>query len=713
MTFINPAILWGLAAISIPIIIHIFNLKKTKKIEFSTLMFLKEIQQSKYKKIKLKQLLILLCRIAFVILIVLMFARPFDSGYLGSGGEKAKSSVLIILDDSFSMQTRSANGNNLDNAKQKISEMLGVLHENDEIFFTTVSKINRLERNVLYKNTNQLRDSLISIKPSDVTKNLNEVLFFAQEILKSASHTNKEIYIFTDGQKSFIENSNIAVNEIKPGEQTKINFVLIGSRVPNNISLDTINLVTRIFEKNKSVRLKITINNHNNFNVSNKSLALNFGKFKDEKVIDIPANSSVDIEFNFSPKTYGFAGGSIELSQNEISDDEISSDNKQFFAFYVPEKISLLIVSNSNTELDYINLALASSEEMMKDSLGNKPGYFEITQSNDIKTKDLSNFNAVVMVNKAQFSNIESSKIKEYIENGGGVIIYPGSLSSIENYNNTLLKELDLPFINSSFNNDNTPSKFDKIDFEHPVFEGIFKLGSNEKKVNTESPDIKQGWNLSTGQNSIALITLNNEKNFLVEYSKGKGKLLIFAVSPDMNNSDYPAKNLFSPITVRSILYLANINNVKSAVTGNDYFVELNKFAGLADTVSLLSSVNPNAVNNITINNKQALLNLNKFTAYTSEYILSSNNNLIFEFAANFNKIESQPNILSNKEITLYLNEKFKLEANVVKSDETVSASILELRSGKEIWHYFLILALVFLAVEYFLARSIAGNNKK
>ena len=72
MTFLNPAILWGLFAVSIPIIIHIFNLKKTRKIEFSTLMFLKEIQETKQKRIKLKQLLILLCRIAFIIFLVLM-----------------------------------------------------------------------------------------------------------------------------------------------------------------------------------------------------------------------------------------------------------------------------------------------------------------------------------------------------------------------------------------------------------------------------------------------------------------------------------------------------------------------------------------------------------------------------------------------------------------------------------------------------------------
>jgi hypothetical protein len=113
------------------------------------------------------------------------------------------------------MQTRQASGNDFDNAKQKINELLNVLDENDEILFTTVSDINKPDKNIVYKDINLLRDSLQNLKTSDVTKNLNEVLFFAREILKSAAHSYKEVYIFTDGQKSFIENPNALAGEIK------------------------------------------------------------------------------------------------------------------------------------------------------------------------------------------------------------------------------------------------------------------------------------------------------------------------------------------------------------------------------------------------------------------------------------------------------------------------------------------------------------------
>ena len=69
---------------------------------------------------------------------------------------------------------------------------------------------------------------------------------------------------------------------------------------------------------------------------------------------------------------------------------------------------------------------------------------------------------------------MKPAKLKEYIENGGGAVIYPGSNTDIENYNNELMKLMDLPYIGARFNL-NTPVKFDKIDFDNPVFEGIFQ----------------------------------------------------------------------------------------------------------------------------------------------------------------------------------------------------------------------------------------------
>lgn len=713
MTFINPAILWGMAAISIPILIHIFNLKRTKKIEFSTLMFLKEIQQSKYKKIKLKQLLILLCRIAFIILLVMMFAKPFDKGFLGTTGEKSKSSVILILDDSFSMQSRDKNGNDFDNAKKKITETLDALGDNDEIFFTTVSAIDRYFSSIPIKDLNKLKDTLLLLRTSEISRNLNEVMYYAENILSSSSHTQKEIYLFTDGQKSFITNEITTGSRFKDDENVHINFILTGKRDANNISIDTLNIVSKIFEKMRPVKIKALINNHNNFNAANKSVILTMGSYKEEKVIDVPANSLFEAEFIIKPENTGFISGKIELVQNDISDDEISGDNRQYFSFFVPKEVNVLIASGTPLDAEYIKLVLKSSQEITQGI--EQSTYFNIKEINsaDISSEDLERYNSVVIINKSRFTSSESAKLKEYIDNGGGAVIYSGSNTDIENYNTELMKQLDLPYIGLRYTL-NTPVKFDKIDFDNPVFEGIFKKDTDKNNITIESPEIKSGIAIGGGKNSVTIVTLLNGTNFMVEYSKGKGKLIMFAVPPDMTSSDFPAKNLFSPVTIRSILYCSNINGIKPAVTGRDYFIDLNKISLKSDTLILSSDTKDEPRTRegkqnkiIALESNDGLLNIGKYLNNATNIKVTNSGIEVLAIPTNFNKEESITIRLKPTEIKEYVSNSYKLEANIISPEEQLTSSILDLRIGKDLWKYFLIFAIIFLIIEYLLARSI------
>ena len=711
MTFLNPAILWGLAAVSIPILIHIFNLKKTKKIEFSTLMFLKEIQQSKYKKIKLKQLLILLCRIAMIILLVLAFSRPFETGYLGAG-EKATSSVLLILDNSFSMQARTAEGSCFDIAKKKLKETLSLMDEKDEAYFSTVSDLDKPWKSTPYQNHNNIIDSSNTSKISDVTRDFNEVLYYAEQVLSNSSNPYKEIFLFTDGQKSFIEGKNQTAYVKGLDKFTHFNIVLCSSREGNNISLDTINTVTKIFEQSRNVKLKCTINNRNSFDVRNKSVVLNFqnGRYRDEKNIDIPANSSVDVEFNFTPHVTGFAGGYVELIQSEIADDEVTNDNKRYFAFMIPDRVNLLLASSAQSDLNYIKLALESSEELMRDTLNNEVKFFNIKQTgtNNLSGEDLNNYNCVVIADMPLFNAADADKIFNYVQSGGGVIIYPGTNTDIKNYNEVFMKRFGFPPISGTYGSPNGTQifSFDKIDFEHPVFEGLFKKPeANQNKIQKESPKIKYGLELLGGNNTLPIIRLNNEKNFLNEYISGRGKVFFYSVSPDMTNSDFPATALFSPLTVRSILYLSNSNPVQEAVNGKDYFLNLKQYLHDMNDSIIISNTQHRTIRSIPVPGS-TLINLKQYLESSSLYFLEQAENTIYEFPSNFDKAESGMSLYDDKEIEKYVKSRFGAEVNTVTLSRPLEASILELRKGKEIWHYFLFGAIFFLFLEFLISRS-------
>lgn len=709
MTFLNPLLLWGLAAVSIPILIHIFNLKRTKKIEFSTLMFLKEIQQSKYKKIKLKQLLILLCRIAFIIFLVMMFAKPFDSGFLGTPGEKAKSSVLIILDDSFSMQSRDKSGNDFESGKKKVTEIIDALGTNDELFFTTVSGLNAARSTVPYKEFSLIKDTLSQLKTSEVNRDINEVLYYAESILNSASNTHKEIYLVTDGQLSFLKKDLIPQSGFKGKDNLHFSVILTGSRDANNISLDTVNVVSKIFEKARPVKIKAKLNNHNNFNSVNKSVIISYGNHKEEKVLDIPANTTVETEFMIKPEAAGFSSGSIELVQNDIADDEISGDNRQYFSFYIPEKVNVLLASGSQMDAEYVKLVLTTSAQISASTEISTLFNIREINASDISREDLGSYNSVVIINKPSFSAGEVDKLKEYIDAGGGAVIYPGALSDISNYNNTLMKELDLPYIGGKYYSE-TPVKFEKIDYDHPVFEGIFRRESDKNNPGIESPELISGFSLSGGKNALSIVTLTNGTNFMEEYSRGKGKLIMFASAPDMSAGNFPVKNLFSPVTIRSILYTSNINGIRPAIAGKDYYAELNRYEMKSDTL-LISSAGENVPEFIVTNEQTQLLNLGSTLNNTGIYSVINSGRDILRVPVNFNALESQTGRMKPGNIEVLFNDTYALNANVVSPEEVLTAAVIDLRTGKDLWQYFLILAVIFLIIEYLLSRSIMRNK--
>ena len=710
MTFLNPLLLWGLAAVSIPILIHIFNLKRTKKIEISTLMFLKEIQQSKYKKIKLKQLLILLSRVAFIIFLVMMFAKPFEKGFLGAPDSGSKSSALIILDDSFSMQTRDNNGSDLENGKKKIRELLDALGPGSEIFFTTVSAINRPYSSIPVKDIYSLRDSLELIKTSPVSRSLGEVLYYSDDILNSASNTLKEIYLVTDGQSSFLGRDASAVPVFEDKENLNFSVILTGSRNANNISVDTINTVSKIFEKDHPVKIKAAVNNHNNFNSANKSVILTLGNYKEEKVIDLPANTTVETDFILKPEHTGYVSGSIEIVQSDISDDEISADNKQYFTFYVPEVVNVLIASPGQMDAGYIKLALNTSKEIT--AVANSSSFFNIKEVNsmDISGEDLTSYNSVVIVNKQKFSTAEASKLRSYISAGGGVILYPGTLTDIDNYNEELFKAMDLPYITGRFSQ-NEATKFDKIDLDHPVFEGIFKSSQDKRNLNIESPSVLSGIIAGTGKNTQSIVSLTGGMNFMTEFSLGKGKLIMFSSPPDMTSSDFPGKNLFSPVTIRSVLYTADINGIKPAITGRDYFIDLTGINLAGDSLTLISSSKDNQPRKFTLNENTELINIGSGLITGDNYLIMNAGRDVMTVPVNFSRTESVPGRTGSNDISVIFKDTYGININVAEHTELLQSSVLDTRNGRELWKNFLVLALIFLIIEYLLSRSIMKSK--
>src|SRR3989304_6972183 len=182
MTFLNPAILFGLLAASIPIIIHLLNLRKLKKIEFSTLQFLKELQKNKIRKIKLKQWLLLVLRVLIILCIVTAFARPTLVGVsVGGTTSAAKTTAIFILDDTFSMSVIDENGSYFNQAKETIKDLLTQFEEGDEVGLILIS--HQPEEIEMTSNLNKFKQSIDAATISYASNKLNNAIIKAAELI--------------------------------------------------------------------------------------------------------------------------------------------------------------------------------------------------------------------------------------------------------------------------------------------------------------------------------------------------------------------------------------------------------------------------------------------------------------------------------------------------------------------------------------------------
>ncbi|MBN8569062.1 MAG: BatA and WFA domain-containing protein [Ignavibacteria bacterium] len=703
MTFLNPSILFALFAISIPIIIHFFNLRKLKKVEFSTLMFLKELQKSKMKRIKLKQLLLLLFRILVITFLVLAFANPV---YKGTAVNSSSSSAsLIIVDNSFSMSGKDAYGEYLEQAKVAVNDIVSTLNPSDEITIIASSEFGKSSP-VYWTNTqSNYKDSVKNISISYKDFNLPQCIEYAKDIISKSSALNKNVYILSDFQK----NNFIDVNSSNPTADYSVFAVNIGKREVNNISLEDFKIESAIIEQGRDIKLSVNVHNFSQYALSNKTINVysrgNDSSFvlKGEKVVDLQSSENKKVELTFKAEKSGNNSGMIELVIDNAQDDEIKYDNKIYFSFFIPEKFKIGLIGN---DTKFMKLAIETASIMLADSAKNKSSLLELNELSTVPSK-LSDYNIVFVSGIDRFGNTDIESLSNYAVNGGTAYFFPSQSADISSYNDlfTKLNSAHLTNINSD-GEVNKSIKVGRVNFEHPLLSGIFKnekLNFTSDKFILDSPELKSFYSITPGEEDVTLIELSNNKPFLVENNIGQGRVLLSAVSANDKMSDLPMKSIFVPLIVRSIFYSQGNVNQTSYTIGKNNVISLNR------SFRAGSAINP-LKNKITysssISSSYIALPYSGFSSVPGIYSFTDSLNAKYSFAINFNSGESNLAKEGVKEIEENFKNSFK-NVKIINDISQVKDSIKEAKYGIELWKYFLILALIFIAAELVLSRKI------
>lgn len=700
MTFLNPLLLFALAAAAIPIILHLLNLRKSRVIDFSTLAFLKELQRSKIRKLKIRQWILLALRTLVIILAVLAFTRPAVRGtYSFLPGTKARSSVILILDDSYSMDASDDEGQLLKQAKAKARAVLDMLKPGDEAALIRLSDA-RSENRQFTVAIDAVRKELAAADISYAHVPLADALTAAASLLAKSSNVNREVYVITDEQRSHLHAEGAARMHALFDKTVKLFLFPLGAGVVENTAVADVVVENVLLEKGKPVDISATVTNGGDSPVSNGFISLFLGGERvAQSTVDVPAGGRAKVRMTVVPQKSGFLDGFVEFE-----DDALPEDNRRHFSLFIPENLRILLGPSTALDAAIMKLALRPSGEQGSAA----PFAIDAVDRAGFLSAQLARYDAVVVLGAASLPASFFQRLDAYVRDGGGVLLMPDADGNVSAFSASLLPALGIPpaeGIVGTVGGSNAQSGFSSVDYDHPLFRTMFSASDPGKKPGVESPRFVAYLRLRGGEASQAVITTGAGGAFLLDHREGNGRVLVCCVSAHPGWSDLPVKGVFVPLINRSMYYLAaREESVLPVIVGSSIEVRIPPHEASAavelrppsgDALRLVPKALPSG-------QYCTLPSLDQ----PGVFDITAGATVLRAVPVNLDPAESDMTKVTTKERGDYFRSIGVEQLSVLARDADIRASIAEARFGVELWKYLVVGALLLAALEMLIARD-------
>lgn len=689
MQFLNPLYLLGLFAALVPFIIHLLNLRKNKIVEFSTLRFLNELQKSQIRRLRLKQILLLILRTGLIISIVLSFSRPVVRSKLPILGTYSNVSVVLIIDNSISNDVSDESGNRFRQVKKLAQSILDRLSDGDEvcvIFTTERGQHPSFTQNLSIVSQNIAR-SQISIYPSSF-----ETAFrIAQKQLAEAKNFVRQIFVISDFQKSSLIPFSDSTKFFD--ENTQVNFLSVGANSKldiQNISIDSVFSVTKIFEKGKFSEFEVLVHNRSERSYENIVLSL---FYNNERVAQRSFDLKPKEEKNISIGAKIDRTGAID-SRFEIETDAFDYDNRRWTGFIVPNPPEVALLTNNTSSF---------LSKYLIDVLQGKIS-LQIISPQRVASANLEQF-SVLIIESTDFGNEGWLKIAEFVGSGRGILLFPNSAASpIEFRNGFSNFGIDANFEIKTFPSNNRAT-VTAVDKNHPLLIGVYKTTESKATESFSGPTISRAMFTRMGEPII----LTNAGSLVSEIKSRSGRIIYVSVTASNDWSNFPLSSLFPIVVYRSILYLSSIGEVNYfTYCGEQLNIQLPKYLNPISNFEVVDPLaNKEYLQPVNLPTGKSIL-LDRLVTPGTYKIQTSNGNPIATISANFDPREFDLNLATESEILDFFSKVLKknVAKGYIRDISKIDKLGLRAQIGSELWKLFVVLAILFAFAEMLVART-------
>lgn len=670
MNFLYPGFLFALLAVAIPIVIHLFNFRKFKKVYFSNVQLLKEVEQQNSSREQLKNLLILFSRILTIIFLVLAFAQP----YLPLNNQKSKiltNNVSIYIDNSYSMEAINKDGNLLDEAKRNAKDLVKRFGINDRFQLLTNDFEGKHQRLI---NEEEFLKALDDVRISPAQRNLQQILNRQAGILSGAA--NQYSFIISDFQNNILVDKKLQTNP-----DIQYSFLKLKSTTLPNVAVDSVWVLSPAHQPGANEKLVVQLKNYSEENAENIPLKLTINnQQKGLSSISIPAGKISRDTLNFSGLKIGWQKGMVT-----IKDFPVTFDDTLSFSFKVAQNLPILSI-NGNDKEGYIKALFAVDK------------YYKLVENseNNINFNNFSDYSLIVLNGLKNPSTGLAQQLRTYLNTGGSVMLFPDLDADIQVYN-SFLSALSLPVIQKL---NTTATNIEKIDLQHPIFKTVFE---NIPK-NLDLPSVKRYFSFAqrSGGNKENIMQIAGGQTFFASYGIGNGKLYLSASGLNTADGNLALHPIFVPLMYRIAL--------NSGIESNLYYNSgvdnalISKKITLAKNQTLrLIANNFDAIPEIRQANGKTVIYVADQIKTPGFYSLKLADSLLAVYSFNSGRSESDMHYLSKSQL-----ESLAQKSNLKIFDTDKDAVTLVAganKIGQTLWKLCLILTLIFIAAEILLIR--------
>jgi hypothetical protein len=439
LTFLSPLLMWGTLLGVIPVIIHLLNRRRFRRVEWAPMRHLKLTIQRNRRRIQIEQLLLLLLRVSLPVLLFVLLARPLLNStgierWLGGAG---RTSHVILIDDSLSMGYGSGGPPAFHVAREVAGSLVAATRPGDRC---TVVATSAPGRPVFHEAEGVRRDELsgdvLSLPQTDTHAAWATVMEAVDGVLKSCTYPVRQLTVVTDLRKSGWGPGVTPFARRWKDEGVRVRVVDVGEDEAANLALESLTPLDRSVLAGAESHWEAVIRNASPRSASGAKAVLRVDDRPTEVSLPaIPPGQSAKV-----PLTVRFPAGGPHALSLQLPDDALPGDNQRWVAVPVRDSLLIRLVDGEpstepfGSEVDYLAAPLSIG-------VGDADAWrVEVVTEDDFLSPRLEPADVLVLANVASPSREQAERLARLVRGGMGLMIFTGAKLDTELYNESLYR---------------------------------------------------------------------------------------------------------------------------------------------------------------------------------------------------------------------------------------------------------------------------------